>query len=259
MTPAFPIRLRALTLAAAVLATPAQAHFLTLLPSEDVLPEGGAVTLSLVFTHPFEGGPAMALARPARFGMIRGGETVDLTERLEAAPVDGVSAWSARVDLAEPGPAQFFVEPRPYWEPAEGRYIVHYAKVLVDSFATGADWDRPVGLPVEILPLTRPTGLWTGNVFQGVATRNGAPAPFAEVEVEFVNDGSVTAPNDAFVTQVIKADAAGVFTYAMPRAGWWGFAALFEGETPMLSPEGAEAPVEEGALIWVRATDMAGG
>ena len=259
MISAFPIRLRAAALVMAVLASPVHAHFLMLLPSEDVLPEGGAVTLSLVFTHPFEGGPAMPMERPARFGMIRGGETVDLADRLEAAPVGGVSAWTARVDLAEPGPALFFVEPRPYWEPAEGKYIVHYAKVLVDSFATGADWDKPVGLPVEIVPLTRPTGLWTGNVFQGVATRHGAPAPFAEIEVAFVNDGSVKAPNDAFVTQVIKADAAGVFTYAMPRAGWWGFAALFEGAAPMTSPEGAEVPVEEGALIWVHATDMAGG
>ena len=58
---------------------------------------------------------------------------------------------------------------------------------------------------------------------------------------------------------MIKADAAGVFTYAMPRAGWWGFAALLEGDAPMTSPEGAEVPVEEGALIWVKAVAMQGG
>jgi hypothetical protein len=28
------------------------------------------------------------------------------------------------------------------------------------------------------------------------------------------------------ITQVVKADANGVFTYGVPFAGWWGFAAL---------------------------------
>ena len=28
------------------------------------------------------------------------------------------------------------------------------------------------------------------------------------------------------VTQTIKADPNGIFTYAAPKAGWWGFAAL---------------------------------
>lgn len=47
------------------LASPVHAHFQEILPSDDVLPDGGAVTLDLLFTHPFEGGPAMEMARPA--------------------------------------------------------------------------------------------------------------------------------------------------------------------------------------------------
>ena len=88
--------------------------------------------------------------------------------------------------------------------------------------------------------------------------KNGNPVPFAEIEVEFINDGSIKAPNDAFITQVIKADANGTFSYTMPKAGWWGFAALVEGDTPMTSPEGKKVPVEEGALMWVKTTDMSG-
>jgi cobalt/nickel transport protein len=113
-----------------------------------------------------------------------------------------------------------------------------------------------VGLPVEIEPLTRPYGLWTGNLFTGVVRKNGQPVPFAEVEVEWRNDGSVTPPAGPFVTQVLKADGNGVFSYAMPRAGWWGFAALIEGDEPMRNPEGREVPVELGALLWVRARDI---
>ena len=50
------------------------------------------------------------------------------------------------------------------------------------------------------------------------------------MEVEYYNEGRrVKPPRDAFVTQVIKTDPNGVFSYTMPRAGWWGFAALVTG------------------------------
>lgn len=236
------------------LSAPAHAHFLELIPSADVLPTGGSVVLDLAFSHPFDGGPAMQMERPVAFGMILDGVAVDLTASLTEVVNGGVSGWTATVDLPAPGAALFHVTPAPYWEPAEGKFIIHHTKVLVDSWATGADWNRRAGLPVEIVPLTRPTGLWAGNSFAGVVTRNGAPVPFAEIEVEFINDGRIAAPNDAFVTQAIMADANGTFHYTMPFPGWWGFAALLEGSAPMLSPDGEPVPVEEGGLIWVHAT-----
>jgi cobalt/nickel transport protein len=74
--------------------------------------------------------------------------------------------------------------------------------------------------------------------------------------VEWRNDGSITPPADPFITQVIKTDREGVFHYAMPRAGWWGFAALVEGEKPLPNPQGDPVPVELGGLIWVKTRDM---
>ena len=53
------------------------------------------------------------------------------------------------------------------------------------------------------------------------------------------------------ITQVIKADANGVFTYSMPKAGWWGFAALNEDEKK-IKHNGKMYPVEIGAVIWVK-------
>lgn len=240
------------------LATPAAAHFQEIIPSADVLPEGGPVSLDLVFTHPMEGGPVMDMKRPQRLGALIAGKAIDLLPQITPKPVDGKGAWSLTHELKTPGAAIFFVAPQPYWEPAENKYIVHYAKVVVDSHASGEGWDQLVGLPVEIRPLTRPTGLWGGNLFSGIVLKNGQPVPFAEVEVEFVNDGSVKPPNDAFITQVLRADANGTFSYAMPRAGWWGFAALVERDTPMKAPSGRDVPVEEGGLIWVKATDISG-
>lgn len=70
-------------------------------------------------------------------------------------------------------------------------------------------------------------------------------------------DGRVSAPADAFVTQVIKTDSQGVFSYAMPRAGWWGFAALIlDKAKTMKAPTGEMVPVERGGLTWVRTVDM---
>ena len=240
-----------------VLAPPAFAHFQEILPSEDVLPDGGKVTVDLVFTHPMERGPTMDMVKPARVGVTTEKGVEDVSGSLTEAPIDGKQAWRFERDIAEPGAQVLFVEPKPYWEPAENKYIVHYAKVVVDGYASGEGWDRLVGLPVEIEPLVRPTGLWTGNLFRGVVLKDGQPVADAEIEVEWVNDGSVTPPNEAFITQVIKADDRGIFSYAMPRAGWWGFAALIDGPEAQ-SPDGRPASTELGALMWVKATDMNG-
>lgn len=236
--------------------SPASAHFLEIIPSADVLSEGGEVVLDLAFTHPMERGPAMDLVRPKRMGVLLAGAATDLGGALRETRVEGKTAWRLSTILDKPGAAVFFVEPQPYWEPAERKWITHYAKVVVDGWASGEGWAKPVGLPVEIEPLSRPTGLWTGNLFRGIVRADGKPVPFAEVEVEWVNDGSIKVPNEAFITQVVKADQSGTFAYAMPRAGWWGFAALIDGPETK-GPDGGPAKTELGGLMWVKAVDMA--
>jgi len=246
--------------AAAVLtiATPVLAHFQELIPQTDILAEDGdrSVRLDIAFTHPMERGPVMEMGPPVQFGVLAGGRRQDLRAALK--PVrkgDGRTAFEAGYKASAPGDLVFFLEPAPYWEAAEGKAIIHYTKVVVD-FGSGGGWDRLVGLPVEIEPLVRPYGLWTGNAFRGIVRKAGKPVPFAEIEVEWRNDGSVRAPSDPFVTQVVKADAAGQFTYVMPRAGWWGFAALVDGGRTGKGPDGKPVPLELGGLMWVKTVDM---
>lgn len=241
-------------LAALFLPALSQAHFQMLIPSSaTVTPESAnPIELALTFTHPMEGGPVMSMVDPVQqFGVVRPKGREDLAAALEASEIEGKRAFAARYRIERPGDYRFYVVPGAYWEPAEGVMIVHYTKVIVNAFGLERGWDEPVGLPVEIVPLVRPYGLWAGNLFTGIVTRDGQPVPFAEIEVEWVNDGSVTPPADPFITQVLKADANGVFSYAMPRPGWWGFAALLEGENKMPNPDGESVPVEMGALIWV--------
>ena len=242
-----------------LVAAPSQAHFQELIPSTEIVaaPADRALRLDLRFTHPMAQGPVMPMGEPVRFGVLGPRGRQDLGATLEPATIDGAQVYSATFAIERPGDHVFFVEPAPYWEPAEGKFIVHYTKVVVDAFGGGGAWDAEVGLPVEIATLVRPYGLWTGNLFRGVVKRDGQPVPFAPVEVEWRNDGSVTPPADAFETQLIKADANGTFAYALPRAGWWGFAALLDAPEPMPGPDGEPVPVEQGGLIWVRARDMA--
>jgi len=244
---------------AALVACPAWAHFQVLIPSSDIVTAEGTktVTLNVVFTHPMEQGPAMEMGRPRQFGVLVGGKKQDLTGSLKPKKVDGKTGYDASYRVKAPGDYVFYIEPAPYWEPGEGKMIVHYTKVVVDAFGAEEGWDAMVGFPVEIEPLVRPYGLWTGNAFRGVVTKGGKPVPFAEIEVEYYNEGKkVGIPADPFITQVIKADAGGVFTYVMPRAGWWGFAALLDGDEQMANPAGKKVDVELGALIWVRTVDM---
>lgn len=253
------LRLATLALALLVPAAVSEAHFQVLYPSDDIVSaeDPKTVRLDAIFTHPMENGPVMEMGRPRRFGVLAAGERHDLLDTLRPTKVEGKTAYQTTYRVRRPADYVFYIEPAPYWEPAEQKMIVHYTKVIVDGFGAEEGWDQMVGLPVEIEPLVRPYGLWTGNVFRGVVRRNGKPVPFAEIEVEYLNtDEEVEPPSSPFVTQVMKANADGEFCYAMPRAGWWGFAALVEGQEKMENPEGKEVEVELGALIWVRTRDM---
>ncbi len=236
----------------------AQAHFQTIIPSADIVdhPEQRTLALELQFTHPMNRGPTMEMAKPRQFGVINPAGQQNLLDTLKPFTLDGKTAYRSQYMIHEPGDHIFFVEPSPYWEPAEQKMIVHYAKVVVDAYAGDSMWQQTVGFPVEIDPLTRPYGLWTGNQFQGVVLQQGQPVPFANIEVEWLNDGSFSPPADAFVTQQLKADANGTFSYVMPRAGWWGFAALFEGSEPIPGTDEQSVNVEQGAIIWVYSRDM---
>jgi len=236
-----------------------QAHFLELIPSTDIVTadSGATVTLNTAFTHPMAGGPLMEMAKPAQFGVVIDGQKQELTEQLKAKKIAGKTTFETAYVIKKPADHVFYLEPARYWEPAENKYITHYTKVIVDGFGAETGWDQLVGFPVEIEPLVRPYGLWTGNTFRGVVKQNGQPVPFAIIEVEYRNQGGqVTIPADPFITQVIKADANGTFAYTMPRAGWWGFAALLDSSKPVQGPGGEDAGHELGALLWVKTVDM---
>lgn len=241
-------------------ATGSGAHFQMILPSTDFIQEGASnvIELQLVFTHPGEASHSMDMARPLEFGVYHKGRTQELTHTLEEYEFQGKQAWKTEFVARGAGDFVFYIVPHPYYESMEDAYITQYTKVIVNNSGIPTDWDVELGLEAEIVPLSRPYGLWVGNVFQGMVKHKGEPVPFAEIEVERLDVEGFSSftgmgqeyPSLAHITQVIKADEHGVFTYGIPKSGWWGFTALMEGE------DYGGKDQEIGAVMWVRVYDM---
>ena len=235
---------------------PAQAHFGMIIPSDTMVMqnESRAVELEISFSHPFEM-IGMNMERPKEFSVFYNGLSQSLISGLTQAKVLEASAWRCAYKIKRPGAYIFYVEPTPYWEPAEDAFIIHFTKTVIAAFGDDEGWDAELRQKTEIVPLSRPFGLYTGNVFQGIVKLNGRPVPHSKIEVEYYNQHqNITVANDYMITQTVKADQNGVFTYAVPKSGWWGFAALNPAEFK-LNHDGQPKEVELGAVIWVHFHD----
>jgi cobalt/nickel transport protein len=142
------------------LAVPAGAHFGMLIPSRSMIMQDQLRTLdmTLSFSHPMEM-EGMPMAKPRQFKVMIGETHQDLLDLLSPIKVMGQDAWWAAYTVDRPGVYHFYMEPEPYWEPAEETYIVHITKTVVAAFGAEEGWDAEVGLKTEIVPLTRPFGL----------------------------------------------------------------------------------------------------
>jgi cobalt/nickel transport protein len=258
------------------LASTATAHFQLLYTPEAALKESAAVPLALVFSHPFDNGFTMEMGKPEAFYVIsqRGDaepKKTDLMQYLEPIKWSGADS-KASAYLAHPpksvtrslGDYTYVLKPAPYYEKSEDKYIQQITKTVVNIGGLPGEWDKPLGLPVEVVPLDKPYANWVGGVFRAVVMSNGKPVPGAEIEIEYLNHepqidtkrfepkGKVTAPQDSFSTLSIRADAMGQVIIGLPRAGWWGICALNLDNG--LKFKGKELSLD--AVLWVKATDM---
>ncbi len=230
------------------------AHFGCIIPSDSMIDQSKrTVYVTFSFIHPFEQN-GMDLVKPKQAVMVNltSGRKISLLKKLKETTLLGHKAWKSKIRIRRPGVYCIYMVPKPYWEPAEDKYIKHITKSYIAAFGDEDGWDKPVGLKTEVVPLTRPFGLYAGNVFQGQVLFNGKPVPNCFVEVEYYNNGGkVKAASEYMVTQVIRTDSQGVFTFAPPAPGWWGFSALNDADYT-LKHNGKNKPVELGAVIWVK-------
>ena len=255
---------------------PVSGHFQLLYTVDPALNGGRATNLLMLFTHPSHGGPHMAMGKPeALYVVSQRGEgeptKTDLTQYLAPVMWNGeqgtTPAYEARMPAAVTrslGDYVFVLQPSPYYEMGEDKYIQQFTKMIMNIGGVPGNWAEPVGLPTEIQPLNKPYANWTGGVFRGVVLSEGKPVPDAEMEVEYINyEADLTArrftaepyvklPQASFGTMSIRANDRGEFTVGLPRAGWWGICALNVG--PVREHQGK--PLSQDAVIWVHVRDM---
>ena len=250
---------------AAILSTAAQAHFQMVYTPDLLRDRGGEITLKMPFTHPAASGHVMEVDAPLEFYKIRKGKKTDLLDTVKASEWTSAEntggSYEATVKLRGLGDHVFVMTPSPYLEASEDIYIQQITKNIVNVGSLPTDWNEELGLKTEIVPLTKPYAIYESGTFVGVVKSEGKPVPFAEIEVEYMNfepdmqnnrfseKGNITPPADAFVTMTIFTDANGTFTFGIPKAGQWGFAAL--GVGPDTEHNGKE--LSQDAVIWVQA------
>lgn len=255
----------------------AGAHFVILYTPDTALVRAQDVPFTMVFTHIYAASPTMPMAKPQRFYYSKKqsvgsrAEEVDLMPYLEPiewqAGEGTVQAWQANVPreaMRSLGDYQVVVEPEPYLEEAEGLYIQQFTKVMVNVGGVPGSWAETLGLPAEIEALNKPYANWTDGTFRGIVLSDGIPVPYTQVEVNYLNhpldvenrrfaeEGLYEAPHPAFETMVILTNEFGEFSFNMPRAGWWGFAALGVGP----EYEYNDMPLSQDAILWVQAVDF---
>lgn len=260
-----PAALGAALLGASLLPGAAMAHFQSIYAETPIITRPGDVPLRLIFWHPFENGHVMDMGPPKAFYMVHKGEKTDLADRL--APItfrgaeNAAAAYSASVPVTRAGDYVLVLDPAPYYEATEDIYIEQIAKAYLNRAELPTDWSDAQGLPTEIVPLNKPYDIVTGSTFSGRVLSAGQPVAGAEIEIEYIAAAPVMDTNTAAApstkplpggTLTAITDANGTFTFGIPKAGWWGFAAL--GVGPEKTFEGKE--LSQDAVIWVYAQDM---
>lgn len=247
------------------LAMPAAAHF-QLVYNPEANPEApGDMPFKLIFWHPFENGHAMDMGQPEEFFMVFKGEKTDLTGSLAPITFKGAhnesAAFEGTVPVKRNGDYIVGLVPAPYYEESEDIYIQQLTKSYMNKGGIPSGWEEPVGMKTEFVPLNKPYGAVAGSTFSAQLLSDGKPVPGAEIEIEYLaaapdmdsNSASeVTAQPVPGGAMVAMTDANGVFTFGVPKAGWWGFAAL--GSGPDTEFDGKE--LSQDAVIWIRAYDL---
>jgi len=233
-------------------------HMLVISPERDVVisPQKRDVWVRVWFSHPMEKGPSMDF-KVEKSGIVSSHGKSPLSWKEYSIPKGAgergtVSAYKSQVTIGGPGVYQVFVEQTPYFEPAEEVFIKQVAKTYIEAFNLEAGWETPLGLDAEIVPLTRPFGLWEGSLFCGRAMVKGQPCRNCRVEMEYLNQEDAELPIPALATYVTHTDSRGIFQVTLPWRGWWGIAVLGDGGY-MKGPKGKEYPVELDSVIWLKA------
>nr|WP_253799351.1 DUF4198 domain-containing protein [Rhodovulum sp. P5] len=241
------------------------AHFQLSYTEQTMIERPGDVPVKLIFWHPFENGHVMDMGEPLEFYMVHRGEKTDLKDSLTRTVFKGMGnegvAWDAMVPVKRSGDYVLVTVPAPYYEGSEDIYIQQITKAYLNRNQMPTDWSDPQGLKTEIVPKVKPYNVMVGSTFTGRVLSDGQPVAGAEIEIEYMAAEPDMATNSPKPPKagpmpggavIAISDDNGYFTFGVPKAGYWGFAAL--GVGPDTEYDGKE--LSQDAVIWIRAYDV---
>ena len=245
------------------LVAPALAHFHTYWPQVEGCygKPGEVVTWKYFWGHPFE--MIVYDALPPKFFMVTPQGKKDKVTMKEITLQDQASGKARKafeVEYKPAGPGDYYLclESPPYFIPEEKVFWQDFVKEPWHVMAEKG-WDRTVGLPIEIIPLTRPYGWPAGSVFKGKAVAKKRALTRTTVEIEKFNGFYVPQDklpkdrlgeeNAPLITRTTKTDRQGYFVCTLDSPGWWILSVSAPGGKKV--HERKTYPLEMRGYLWV--------
>jgi cobalt/nickel transport protein len=231
----------------------AHAHFHMLFPDTRTPPQpGGKVTFTYRWGHPFEH-EMFDAPKPAELIVINPKGDHTKVEDLRETQLEKKIARTFSLEIPKGVDAlgdYVLAMTTPQVFMAEEESILQDTVKAVLHVQAQKGWDRIVGLPFELVPLTRPYGLEPGVAFQAQALYKDKPLAGVYVEVERYNVvPPKKLPPDEQRTRVVKTDPNGVLTCTLPDPGWWCITAYKDGGKA--KHEDKEYPLQMRSTFWV--------
>lgn len=191
-----------------------------------------------------------ALFEPGEAESSEGMERRDLLEDMEEIRYLDKKAWSANVALSKVGPHIFVLESKPWWDEKNHKYRQYLAKSIIFSGAVDKGWNKPAGLSLEIMPLTRPMGLYSPCLFSGQVLRDGKPGANIAVTVGHINETGTDAATPWHGALRVMTNSEGLFSVVLNEPGWWYCEAAIPGE-PLRGSDGETKPMDLSSVFWL--------
>lgn len=130
------------------------------------------------------------------------------------------------------------------------RQIEDFTKLVVHVPGSQRGWDRVVGDPLEIVPLTRPYSLPVGATFRGRVLEHGQAFLDGAVEAEtYAHTNPVEPfPDLATYRRWEKTDPTGCFAITLDQPGWWLLSVATDGGPGFQG--GSSHPIKR-AVLWL--------
>jgi cobalt/nickel transport protein len=241
----------------------ASAQFHTFWPDNEngYARRGKPVSWDYFWGHPYE--MVIFDAKKPNFYVARPDGKTDSVEASQVQMKDEETgkmrtAYRMRYKPTALGDSYLCLEAPLYVVEEEEVFLKDYVKQCIHVMAEEG-WDRPVGMEIEIIPVTRPYGMEEGFVFKGQALFKGKPLADAWVEIEKFNGFHVNhenLPTDQYgnenvsmITRVSKTDLNGYVVYTLDEPGWWMVSVSHaDGE---INHEGRDFPLVKRGGLWI--------